>query len=232
MNCFYTELYYDKKHDEVVILNAGGEVLIGFNRLILSMLPADFLSFAKTVQRQKLSISDGYEASKSRTIIELPERGLKFLLAPTELKRLNTMLQLVAVRLKQQLLIQEFNKEFVSCFVESEVTIPNKRHRYLVDQAIQEMSKNGFQKDYSIVSLAKKIGSNETTLKQAFKCIMKTTIYKFYQDRRMNFATQRLKCGDSISDVSAEIGYSTVGHFSYAFKKHFGVCPSSYSKKL
>lgn len=58
------------------------------------------------------------------------------------------------------------------------------KHKKLVDKAIARIEKNGF-KDYTIISLAKEIESNETTLKYAFKSIMRITPYKFFQYRRM-----------------------------------------------
>ena len=52
------------------------------------------------------------------------------------------------------------------------------------------------------------------------------TIFDFYQDQRMEHAKFLLyEKGQSVSEVSVSLGYSSISHFSSAFKKHTGIKP-------
>ncbi|MGN6419994.1 MAG: helix-turn-helix domain-containing protein [Pseudobacter sp.] len=54
------------------------------------------------------------------------------------------------------------------------------------------------------------------------------TIFRYYQERNMQTAKEALQAGESIASVSGKLGYSSLVHFSYAFKREFGVPPSQY----
>lgn len=78
----------------------------------------------------------------------------------------------------------------------------------------------------TIKELAKKVATNECYLKKGFKEMFGTTIFDFYQGQRMEHAKYLLyDKGLSVTDVSALLGYSSISHFSTAFKKHTGLKP-------
>lgn len=78
----------------------------------------------------------------------------------------------------------------------------------------------------TIKELSKKVAINECYLKKGFKEIFGTTIFDFYQQQRMEHAKYLLyEKGLSVTDVSAILGYSSISHFSTAFKKHTGLKP-------
>lgn len=78
----------------------------------------------------------------------------------------------------------------------------------------------------TIKELSKKVATNECYLKKGFKEIFGTTIFDFYQQQRMEHAKYLLyEKGLSVTDVSALLGYSSISHFSTAFKKHTGIKP-------
>ena len=53
-----------------------------------------------------------------------------------------------------------------------------------------------------------------------------TTIFDFFQSQRMEHAKYLLyEKGLTVTDVSASLGYSSISHFSTAFKKHTGLKP-------
>ena len=78
----------------------------------------------------------------------------------------------------------------------------------------------------TIKELSKKVAINECYLKKGFKELFGTTIFDFYQSQRMEHARYLLyeKCL-SVTDVSLMLGYSSISHFSTAFKKHTGLKP-------
>lgn len=78
----------------------------------------------------------------------------------------------------------------------------------------------------TIRELSRKVAINECYLKKGFKVMFGTTIFDFYQDQRMEHARYLLyEKGLTVSAVSAQLGYSSISHFSSAFKKHTGLKP-------
>ena len=78
----------------------------------------------------------------------------------------------------------------------------------------------------TIKELARKVATNECYLKKGFKEMFGTTIFDFYQGQRMEHAKYLLyDKGLTVTDVSALLGYSSISHFSTAFKKHTGLKP-------
>ena len=78
----------------------------------------------------------------------------------------------------------------------------------------------------TIKTLSKKVAINECYLKKGFKEIFGTTIFDFYHSQRMEHAKYLLyEKGLSVTEVSSDLGYSSISHFSTAFKKHTGLKP-------
>ena len=78
----------------------------------------------------------------------------------------------------------------------------------------------------TIKELSRKVATNECYLKKGFKEMFGTTIFEFYQSQRMEHAKYLLyEKSLSVTDVSALLGYSSISHFSTAFKKHTGLKP-------
>jgi AraC family transcriptional regulator len=78
----------------------------------------------------------------------------------------------------------------------------------------------------TIKDLSRKVAINECYLKKGFKEMFGTTIFDFYQSQRMEHARYLLyEKGLSVTDVSLLLGYSSISHFSTAFKKHTGLKP-------
>lgn len=78
----------------------------------------------------------------------------------------------------------------------------------------------------TIKELSRKVAINECYLKKGFKELFGTTIFEFYQGQRMEHAKYLLyEKGLSVTEVSVLLGYSSISHFSTAFKKHTGLKP-------
>ncbi|HSU28487.1 MAG TPA: AraC family transcriptional regulator [Chitinophagaceae bacterium] len=78
----------------------------------------------------------------------------------------------------------------------------------------------------TIKELSRKVAINECYLKKGFKEMFGTTIFDFYQSQRMEHAKYLLyEKGLSVTEVSVMLGYSSISHFSTAFKKHTGLKP-------
>lgn len=78
----------------------------------------------------------------------------------------------------------------------------------------------------TIKELSRKVAINECYLKKGFKELFGTTIFDFFQSQRMEHARYLLyEKGLSVTEVSVLLGYSSISHFSTAFKKHTGLKP-------
>ena len=87
-----------------------------------------------------------------------------------------------------------------------------------------------FKKNISVnvhydLSLAN-AGINEFKLKQGFKQVFNNTVFGYLSDYKLNQARELLLRGNTaIKEVADSLGYSSVQHFSHAFRKKFGVPP-------
>lgn len=78
----------------------------------------------------------------------------------------------------------------------------------------------------TIKELSRKVAMNECYLKKGFKALVGKTIHEYQQELRIAKAKELLQeNGQSVSDVSAALGYSSISHFSTAFKKATGLKP-------
>jgi AraC-like DNA-binding protein len=78
----------------------------------------------------------------------------------------------------------------------------------------------------TIKELSRKVAINECYLKKGFKELFGTTVFDFYQSLRMEHAKFLLyEKGLTVTEVSLLLGYSSISHFSTAFKKHTGCKP-------
>lgn len=80
--------------------------------------------------------------------------------------------------------------------------------------------------------LARIVGINEYKLKRGFKEVFGNTVFGFIAETRLEMAKNYLlEDGISISQIASDLGYSSLPHFSYAFKKKFGMSPAKLLKR-
>lgn len=88
---------------------------------------------------------------------------------------------------------------------------------YLVRHALQPPS---------LVELAHIAGINEFKLKKGFRELFDNSVFGYLNDYRLHEARNLLVSGEGvIKDVADRFGFSSVQHFSKAFKQKFGVPP-------
>ncbi|MEM9141534.1 MAG: AraC family transcriptional regulator, partial [Bacteroidota bacterium] len=79
----------------------------------------------------------------------------------------------------------------------------------------------------SLSDLAKRVSTNECTLKKEFKNIFGTTVFGYLRHLKMEKAKNLLLYQNMpVNEISHIIGYKNPQHFTTAFKKQFGVAPS------
>jgi AraC-like DNA-binding protein len=78
----------------------------------------------------------------------------------------------------------------------------------------------------TIKELSRKVAINECYLKKGFKTLTGKTINEYQQELRINKAKELLvQDGQTVSEVAGILGYSSISHFSSAFKKATGLKP-------
>lgn len=90
--------------------------------------------------------------------------------------------------------------------------------RLIVDQQIDQ--------PLTIRELSRKVGINECYLKKGFKALTGKTVHDYQQDLRISKAKELLQQQQmSVTDVANILGYSSISHFSTAFKRVTGMKP-------
>lgn len=78
----------------------------------------------------------------------------------------------------------------------------------------------------TIKELSRMVAMNECYLKKGFKALVGKTIHDFQQELRISKAKEMLQLqGQTVSEVANSLGYSSISHFSTAFKKATGMKP-------
>ncbi|RNF52914.1 helix-turn-helix domain-containing protein [Marinomonas hwangdonensis] len=73
--------------------------------------------------------------------------------------------------------------------------------------------------------LAKMACMSRSRFYETFKRTLGCTPVEYQHQRRMNRAYQRLQENCSVTEVSYELGYASLSHFSRRFHQHFGISP-------
>jgi len=119
----------------------------------------------------------------------------------------------------------------LDCFEAKELDVIT--HKFLANEAdrekiiqAREILLQHIGEPITIKALSRKVAMNECYLKRGFKEMFGTTIFDFYQSQRMEHAKYLLYTkGLNVTEVSVLLGYSSISHFSTAFKKHTGLKP-------
>jgi len=107
----------------------------------------------------------------------------------------------------------------------------NKYDKHLISQIIEMKNFLDVNLDryFTIPELAKKFGMSQTYAKEIFKELYDSTIYQYHLSRRLESANKLLaeRTEIKISDIALQTGFSSASKFTHAYKKKYGVIPSS-----
>ncbi|MBW1655755.1 helix-turn-helix domain-containing protein [Flavobacterium quisquiliarum] len=96
-----------------------------------------------------------------------------------------------------------------------------------------QLIRENIDNPFTIVELARKVGVNQTKLKEGFKTVFGDTVFGYLQEIRMNKARHFLTDTTlSIQEISLLSGYQNVSNFSIAFKRIFGYPPTKLRLKV
>ncbi len=114
---------------------------------------------------------------------------------------------------------------FTACAVPACRFLHNDREREKIFLA-RDILEASTERPLTIREISRRVGINECYLKAGFKALVGTTVHEFQQARRVARATQMLKEeGYTVTAVADALGFSSIAHFSTAFKKATGLKP-------
>ncbi|MCB0697756.1 MAG: helix-turn-helix transcriptional regulator [Chitinophagaceae bacterium] len=114
---------------------------------------------------------------------------------------------------------------FTVCPVPACRFLANDTERDKVVEA-QKVIRENLDSPLTIKELSRKVAMNECYLKKGFKALTGKTIHEYTQELRISKAKILLQQdGYSVSDVANSLGFSSISHFSTAFKKATGMKP-------
>lgn len=83
-----------------------------------------------------------------------------------------------------------------------------------------------------VSSLSEVFNYNYSYLSRCFKKCMHISISQYFNDKKLGIAKKLLEAGElSVSEIAAQLNYSTIYVFSRAFKNKYGVSPQKYKSQ-
>ncbi|MNY13667.1 Bifunctional transcriptional activator/DNA repair enzyme AdaA [compost metagenome] len=110
-------------------------------------------------------------------------------------------------------------------------TVKSVTRRDLCRQVLRgkEFIDSHFSEALTIGQIAGTAGMSEYHFFRLFKKIIGSTPYQYMLSKRLYAASELLKADYSVSDTAITTGFSDIYSFSKAFKKHFGISPTTYT---
>lgn len=107
----------------------------------------------------------------------------------------------------------------------SDVQLIQKVYDYILDNLDKPLP--------NLKELSKFFGTNEYKLKYGFKYLFKTSIYQFYNTKRLKKAHLLIQQTTiQLKEIALMSGFASYPNFSKAFKKLFGYAPSDIKRKI
>ncbi|WP_339183975.1 response regulator [Oceanobacillus sp. FSL W7-1293] len=104
-------------------------------------------------------------------------------------------------------------------------------HKYPVIEEARKYIHLHYNESISIQEIADEVGLNPNYFSVLFKEAVGMTYIKYLTQLRIDVAKLMLRQGNTVSNVSHDVGYMTYRYFSEIFKKYTGVSPGKYKKE-
>lgn len=91
---------------------------------------------------------------------------------------------------------------------------------------------NNVCKNLAIEDVAAALFASPSYLKKLFRLYANCGIITYYNNIRVDYAIKLINEGKSMNEIASAMNFSSQNYFSYFFKKHTGIPPSEYKKKL
>jgi AraC-like DNA-binding protein len=98
---------------------------------------------------------------------------------------------------------------------------------------LQALLDSGEADTLGMAGIARRMGSNVSTLQQQFRAVSGQTIAHYLREHRLQRAAHALQHqGASVAQAAEIAGYSSQANFSTAFRRRYGVPPKHYRNRL
>lgn len=136
--------------------------------------------------------------------------------------------------LERQLFIKAKAFEVLSLFLhkqreESKIQMTSRLAQ--LNDALSHIEKN-LDQNWSLSSVARLAGSNQTYIKQDVKDLIGSSFQKWLKKKRLKTAVDQLSSNVPISQIACNIGFKSQAHFATLFKSEVGLTPSEYRQSL
>ncbi len=196
----------------------------GARLICLHVHPDFFLQWPVTLLSKEAFRFD--HAAEHELRLDAPSASLiDQLLAPRE-RNFSVALQELefAIHLLRRA-VEQLSHPFTTCPVPACRFLAHESEREKIFKA-RDILDAHYDEKLTIKSLARKVAMNECYLKKGFKTLTGSTIHEYIAARRIATAKHMLQTeGRSVTEVAASLGYSSISHFSTAFKKATGLKP-------
>jgi AraC-like DNA-binding protein len=81
---------------------------------------------------------------------------------------------------------------------------------------------------YQCAALAGELGLSRRTLRRHITTAFHHAPHRWLEAIRLLKAAELLRTNLSVKEVAAQLDYKQLSHFSAAFKRFYGICPSQY----
>lgn len=88
------------------------------------------------------------------------------------------------------------------------------------------------QQPLSLAELSRQAGLNEFKLKTGFRKVFNNSVFGYLSEHRLEEAQRLIRTGNlSFTEIADELGYSSLQHFSHAFRKKYGCSPREFQAR-
>lgn len=175
--------------------------------------------FEDSVAEQKFYYHGNYSIKAADIVEEINEKELSGFLRILFLE--SKLLEMLVLQIDQYLDDQEEDR-LPKIIRRSEIEKVNRASNII---------KNDLEKNHSVDSLAKEVGTNINKLQEGFKYMYNLTVNKYMQQVKLEAARDLLTSEDyNISEIVQKIGLNNRSYFSKVFKEKYGVSPKYFLK--
>ena len=141
----------------------------------------------------------------------------------------NVLLALIKSQLNNRLRVRHILSQSTTATDENVENVLSLQDKQFMEELYQLMEDELANPELDVAHITDLIHISRTKLYYKIKGLTGETPSNFFRTYKLNRAAELIKEGHhTISEISDMTGFSTQSHFSYVFKKHFGVTPTQY----
>ena len=108
-------------------------------------------------------------------------------------------------------------------YTKSQAELAEQASRYMLEHMDMKIT---------ISEISERMHVSQTQLKNSFRNYYGDSVYKYIRSRKMQQAAVQLEEGKlSVMEIAGMYGYENCSKFATAFRKEYGLSPSSYRKQ-